>query len=70
VVIRQDLGPVEQELVITDQAPGVLRSILRITDPGHATAFDSRFDGMAAGTEVSREEVLAVGVVASLDATP
>jgi hypothetical protein len=70
VVIRRDLGPVEEELVIADRAPGLLRSVLRITDAGHAAEFDPRFAGLANGTVVRNEELLEVGVVPDLETTP
>jgi hypothetical protein len=70
VVIRRDLGPVEEERVIGDRAPGVLRSVLRITDSDHAAEFDPRYAGLAAGTVVLNRELLKVGVVPDLDTTP
>jgi hypothetical protein len=70
VVIRRDLGPVEQEQVIGSQAPGLLRDVLRITDPAHAAEFDSRYAGLAAGTAVRQVELLKVTVVPDLDTEP
>ncbi|WP_198950463.1 hypothetical protein [Kineosporia sp. A_224] len=67
VTIRRDLGPVEEELVIGAQAPGLLRSVLRITDPAHAGAFDPRYVGLSEGTVVRDEVVLTVAVVPDLD---
>ncbi len=70
LVIRRDLGPVEEERVIAGRAPGLLRSVLRITDADRAAEFDPRYAGLAAGTVVHRQELLTVGVVPDLDSTP
>ncbi|MBI4942798.1 MAG: hypothetical protein HY830_18810 [Actinobacteria bacterium] len=70
VTIRRDLGPVEEELVIGAQAPGLLRSVLRITDPAHASEFDPRYVGLPAGTVVRDEVLLTVAVVQDLDTRP
>jgi hypothetical protein len=70
VVIRRDLGPVEEERVIGDRAPGLLRSVLRITDADHAGEFDPRYAGLADGTVVLSQELLKVGVVPDLETTP
>ena len=70
VVIRRDLGPVEEEQVIGDRAPGLLRSLLRITDADHAEEFDPRYTGLANGTVVRKQELLNVGVVTDLETTP
>jgi hypothetical protein len=70
VVIRRDLGPVEEERVIGGRAPGLLRTVLRITDPAHAAEFDPRYAGLAAGTVVRQDELLRVAVVPDLDTEP
>ena len=70
IVVRRDLGPIEEERVIGGQAPGVLRTTLRITDPGRAAEFDPRFDGLAEGTVVREEALQRVAVVPDLDTLP
>jgi hypothetical protein len=70
VVIRRDLGPVDEEQVISAQAPGVLRVRSWITDPAHATDFDPRWAGLARGTVVTEDVLLKVAVVPDLDTLP
>jgi hypothetical protein len=70
VVIRSGGGPVEEERVIGNRAPGLLRSLTRITDPEHAYEIDSRWAGLPKGTVVRDEVLLKVGVTPDLETTP